>query len=73
MAGSKGILECPYCEEIIEVASSDKLHTAFSATKPIPSIYYGKVKVKRHKCKNPKCGKRVTVYWYSPLEYFSRI
>ncbi len=73
MAASKGVLECPYCEEIFEVKSSDRLHTAFSATKLIPKIYYGEVKVKKHRCQNPKCRKTVTVYWYSPLEYFSRI
>jgi len=73
MATSKGTLECPYCEEILEVQSPDKLHIAFSTRKPIPTIYYGEIKVKKHKCQNPKCRKTITVYWYSPLEYFSRI
>ncbi len=73
MATSKGVLECPYCEEIFEVKSPDKLRIAFSTRKPIPKIYYSSVVGKKHKCQNPKCGKIVTVYWYAPLEYFSRI
>jgi transposase-like protein len=73
MVTSKGVLECPYCGEIFEVETSDRIHTAFSTAKPIPKMYYGEVKVKKYKCQNPTCGKTFTVYWYSPLEYFSRI
>jgi hypothetical protein len=73
MVNSTGVLECPYCQEVFEVQSSDSIRTAFSTAKPIPKIYYGEFKVKRHRCKNPECRKTVTVYWYSPLEYFSRI
>jgi hypothetical protein len=73
MSASKGVLECPFCDEIFEVESPDKLHTAFSTTKPIQKSYHADVVGKKHKCQNSKCGKTITVYWYAPLEYFSRI
>jgi hypothetical protein len=73
MVTSKGVLECPYCEEVFEVESPDRLHTAFSTTKPMPKIYNDEIKVKKHTCQNPKCEKTITVYWYSPLDYFNRM
>jgi hypothetical protein len=73
MVSSIGVLECPFCDEIFEVKSPDKLHTAFSTTKPVPKSYHADVVGKKHKCQNPKCKKTITVYWYAPLEYFTRM
>jgi hypothetical protein len=73
MGTSIGVIECPFCSEILEVRSPDTLHTAFSTVKPIPKSYYAKVIVKKNKCQNPQCKKPIAIYWYAPLEYFSRI
>ena len=66
-------IECPYCSEIIDLQSPDKLHTAFSLEKPLQKNYHGQILKSKHACQNPNCGKSITVYWYAPLEYFSRI
>ena len=73
MITSQSVLECPYCEEIFEVKSPDKLHITFSTAKPIPKSFHSNVVSKRYRCKNPKCRKTITVYWYDPLEYFSKL
>ncbi len=70
---SKRVLECPFCSEILEVEAPDKFHTAYSSTKPIAKSYYADVVKKKHECQNANCKKQITVYWYAPLEYFSRI
>jgi hypothetical protein len=73
MAISKIVLECPLCDQIFETKSPDKLHTAYSLKKPLSSIFHGVVVTKSLRCENPKCGKRITIYWYAPLDYFNRI
>lgn len=73
MAISKIVLECPFCDQIFETASPDKLHTAYSLEKPIVSIFHGKVVKKMLKCQNPGCKKQIAIYWYAPLDYFNRI
>jgi len=72
MAISKLVLECPFCNEIFEVKPPDKLHSAYSSTKPISNIYHSKIVEKEHKCQNPECKKPIKVYWYAPLDYFNR-
>jgi len=67
------VLECPFCYEIIEIEPPDKLHTAVSSVKPLSENYYGKIVKKKYKCPNQECKQTVPVFWYAPLEYFSRI
>jgi hypothetical protein len=67
------VLECPSCNEILEADPPDKLHSAFSSAKPIPSSFHGKIISKKVRCQNHACKKTVTVYWYAPLEYFNRM
>lgn len=64
-------IECPFCNEILEIKPPDKLHAAFSFENPIPNSYYGNVMKKKLKC--PNCKKSIWVFWYAPLEYFNRI
>jgi len=73
MAISKIVLECPFCNQIFEAKSPDKLHTAYSLKKPLASIFHGVVLTKSSRCENPRCRKRITIYWYAPLDYFNRI
>ncbi len=73
MVKSKSILECPYCTEVFEVESPDKTRTMFSKARPISTTFLENIKIKKHECKNPECKKKVTLYWYSPVDYFSRV
>jgi hypothetical protein len=67
------VIECPFCFEILEVEPPDRLHSAFSFDKPIPKSFHHKVTKKNYKCQNPECKKPITLFWYAPLEYFSRL
>jgi hypothetical protein len=67
------LIECPFCDGILEVQPPDSLHTAFSFTNPIAKSYYGKIVQTKHKCPNQNCKKPITVKWYAPLEYFNRL
>jgi len=67
------VLECPFCSQIFEAESPDKLHSAYSLKKPLASSYHGDVVKKKYKCQNPECKKPITIYWYAPLDYFNRI
>jgi hypothetical protein len=40
---------------------------------PLKSSFYGEVIEQKIVCRNPKCKKPITIYWYSPLNYFNRI
>ena len=73
MAISKVVLECPFCYEIFEAESPDKLHTAYSMKTPMASSYHGAVVKKKYRCQNPDCKKPITIYWYAPLDYFNRM
>ena len=73
MAASKLVLECPFCNGIVEVEPPDKLHSAYSLKKPLSNSYRRNVVEKKHKCKNPECKKTITAYWYAPLYYFNRM
>jgi hypothetical protein len=73
MTVSKVVLECPFCSQIFEAETPDKLHSAYSMQKPLSSSYHGNVVKKRHRCQNPECLKLITIYWYAPLDYFNRI
>jgi hypothetical protein len=67
------VLECPFCNEILEAESPDRLHSAYSFRKPLASSYHGDVVKKKYRCQNPECRKSITIYWYAPLDYFNRI
>jgi hypothetical protein len=62
------VLECPSCNEILEVEPPDRLHSAFSSAKPNQKISHSKIIKERVRCKNQDCKKTLTVYWYAPLE-----
>jgi hypothetical protein len=66
------VLECPFCNEIIEVEPPDRFHSAFSSAKPIQNIFHGKIIQQKVRCKNQDCKKAVPVYWYAPMDYFNR-
>jgi hypothetical protein len=65
------VLECPSCNEILEVKPPDRYHSTFSSAKPKQKMPHNKIIQKRVRCKNKDCRKTVTVYWYAPLEFLS--
>ena len=67
------LVECPFCNQVLEVEPPDKLHTAFSFVNPIPSSYHGSIVKTKHICPNQNCEKTIIVKWYSPLEYFAKV
>ena len=66
------IIECPFCDEILEVEAPDKSHISVSV-KPIPKNFHGDIIRKEVRCTNEDCKKTVTVYWIAPIEFFSRM
>jgi hypothetical protein len=73
VAKSKLTLECPYCYWIFEATPPDKIHSAYSFEKPLRHSFYGEVIEQNLVCRNPKCKKTITVYWYAALSYFDRV
>jgi len=67
------IIECPSCNEILEIEPPDRLHSALISAKPIPKSFHRKIIQERVRCKNQDCRKTIIVYWYAPLEYFCGI
>ncbi len=67
------VLECPFCYEILKVEPPNRLHSAFSLEKPTPKSYHGEIVKTKYKCQNPGYKKPITIFRYSPLEYFNRI
>jgi hypothetical protein len=67
------LIECPFCNTILEVEPPDKIHAAFSIVTPLPHSYYGDIVKTKHKCSNPNCEKSIIIKWFAPLEYFSRL
>jgi len=73
MAVSKLALECPYCHWFFKASAPDKIHSAYSFEKPLRGSFYGEVIKQNLVCRNPKCKKSITIYWYAPLNYFNRV
>ncbi|NLE05414.1 MAG: hypothetical protein GX638_11535 [Crenarchaeota archaeon] len=69
----QSVLECPFCSEVFEVEPPDRLHTAYSSTKPITKTLQENSVKKKHQCKNPQCKKFITIYWYAPLDFLYQI
>ena len=66
------IIECPFCDEILEVEPPDRFHITLS-TKPIPRTFLGDVIQQKVECRNKNCRKTITVYWIAPIECFNDV
>ena len=73
MAPAKLVLACPYCHWVFEAKSPDDMHTACSFSKSVFQGFHGKLIERNLVCQNPKCNKRLRIYWYATVNYFSRI
>jgi hypothetical protein len=67
------LIECPFCNTILEVSPPDKLHIAFSFVTPIPRSYHGEILKTKQLCPNGNCEKPIIIKWFAPLEYFNRL
>ena len=70
MTESQLALKCPHCGRAFEAQAPDSWHFEYSFEEPPISDVRGKVKKQEVVCKNSECRKPITVYWYSPIEYF---
>lgn len=61
---AKVVLECPRCCWIFEVGRPDKLHPDCSFNKPETSKTESSIIEEPRVCRNPKCKKQFTIYWY---------
>lgn len=73
MALAELVLECPYCQWPFKAKPPDRAHFAYSFEKPLTGSFDGEVIEQNLVCQNPKCRKQITIYWYSPRDYFNRI
>jgi len=73
MATSRVNLECPNCQSKFEARLPDRLHSAYSFEKPQEGRFTGSVITQNLVCRNPKCRKPITIYWYAPIDFFNRI
>jgi len=73
LAASELTLECPYCHWIFKATPPDEVHSAYSFEKPLKGSFHGGIIEQNFVCRNPKCKKEFTLYWYAPLNYFNRI
>ena len=73
MAESQLALRCPHCNSAFEVSPPDNWHSAHSFEEPVMSDSHGEVKKQETACPNPKCKRRLTIYWYAAMEYFNRM
>jgi hypothetical protein len=69
----KVTIECPNCHWILEAIRPDKRHSVASLEKPQKSKVVGDIVEENHVCRNPKCKKSFTVYWFEPLHFFHRM
>jgi len=73
MAKTQLLLRCPYCKCSLEATPPDNLHFDYLLEEPPVSSHGSDVKKREVVCENPECGKTIAIYWYAPIEYFSRM
>ena len=73
MALSTFVLECPYCHWMFKAKQPDRHHSVYSFAKPLIGSFHGEVIEQNIVCRNPKCKKPITIYWYAPMDYFNQI
>lgn len=56
--------KCPFCNWTFLAEKGDRLHPYSSTEKPKETCVKGDVIMKLYDCRNPKCLKPITVYYY---------
>jgi hypothetical protein len=72
MSRRRIVLRCPFCETRFETFSVDNFHVEGRVEKPSKDDYVGDIIEKIEDCRNPKCLRPITVYWYEPKRDFRK-
>ena len=56
--------KCPFCGWVFLAEKGDRAHPYCSIEKPIESNVKGDLITKLYDCRNPKCSRRITAYYY---------
>lgn len=70
MPPKKIILHCPYCGWRFETSRPDDFHKYGSVSRPKESEVIEDIEETVQDCRNPKCLKPITVYWFEPKPFF---
>lgn len=62
--GKQIVLECPRCCWIIRLEKLDNRHPRCALSKPERTTTKGDVIEEPRVCRNPRCKKQFTLYWY---------
>ena len=73
MSADKAALECPACHWVFEAERPDSRYPVASLEKPRKGDIIGDIKEENYVCRNPRCKKAFTVYWFEPLRFFDRL
>ena len=66
-------LECPSCHWVFEAKVPDKRHSVASLEEPQKNKIIGDIIEENRVCRNPKCKKSFTIYWFEHLQFIHRI
>jgi hypothetical protein len=66
-------LECPKCHWIFDAPMPDKCHVFASFEAPRKSEITSDIILESHVCRNPKCQKTFTVYWFDSRMHIKRM
>jgi hypothetical protein len=69
----KVTLECPNCHWVFEATMVDKHHSFASVKEPQKDKITGDVTVENRVCRNPKCQKPFTLYWFDLKMHIDRM
>ena len=73
ISADKVTLECPNCHWVFEAGIPDKRHSVASLEESQKSKVIGDIVEESRVCRNPKCKKSFTIYWFEPLQFFPRM
>jgi hypothetical protein len=65
--------KCPFCNWTLLAERGDRMHPHCSTEKPKETVVERDVITKLYSCRNPKCLKPITVYYYNAKQAFKLI
>ena len=66
-------LKCPSCQWTFEAAPPDNQHSFASTKEPAINRINGDAIKKDQRCRNPKCQKQFSVYWFDFKMHLDRV
>jgi hypothetical protein len=73
VSANKVTLECPNCHWVFEATITDKYHTFASVEEPQKGKITGDAITENRFCRNPKCQKPFTLYWFDLKMHIDRM